>query len=123
MSEQRQRIVAVEFATERAWGVPVSAVHDERLRNQLSGDARALIEMQKQQGADFVDGLDVHVYGPLPTELDVEALLHGGADDSHYQGVVDACLAAGGYGFYVLNADFLVRSRGVESRALIGATT
>lgn len=121
--EQRQRIVAVEMATERAWGVPVAAVQDERLRGQLTNDARSLIEMQRQLGADFVDGLDVHVYGPLPSEMDVEALLTGQVDESHYHSVVDACVALGGYGFYVLNADFNVRSRGTGARALIGATT
>ncbi len=117
MNEQRQRIVAVEDASESFWGAPLppETTHG-RLAYELRAAARAFIEVQEKRGEQYIESEGVHVYGPLSSMTDVEALLAGYIDDEHYHKVVDA---GQGWGYYVLNMDVYVTGTPV----LEGATT
>ena len=116
MIEQRQRIVAVEDASEEFWGAPLPPEPQTRLGHELRAAAHSFIETQRKRGEEYIESGGVHVYGPLDTMTDVEALLTGYIDDEHYHRVVDA---GQGWGYYVLNMDVYVTGAPV----LEGATT
>jgi len=117
MNEQRQRIVAVEDASESFWGDPLpSEITHGRLAYELRAAARAFIEVQEQRGEQYIESGGVHAYGPLSSMTDVEALLTGNIDDEHYRRVVDVDQS---WGYYVLNMDVYVTGAPV----LEGATT
>jgi hypothetical protein len=85
-----------------------------RLSRELHDAALELVKVQEKRGERFVQKDGIHAYGPFASLVDVEALLSGSVDEKHYHRVVDA--KRGGYGFYLINADFVVAGQLVGAR-------
>jgi len=108
---QRQRVVAVPETDEALWASSVTTVRSTRLARELHHAAKDMVAVQSMRGERFVETAGIHAYGPFPSLVDVETLLTGDVDERHYHGVVDA--TRGGYGLYLINADFMIADQPV----------
>jgi len=111
--ERRGILTVPGEMSERCWGKRIPEIQDKHLRDALLGVAREFIRKRKLEGDEFVERDDIHIYGPFPSMVMLEAMLDSESmaitAAEHNQIVRERGESPDAFAHYLLNANFMVR--------------
>ncbi len=110
---ERRGIVAVPSEVgERCWHTRVDDIREIHLRRILKEASQEFVRVKRTEGEEYVDGDDVHVYGPYPTPNMIEAMLSREAmiSGEQAQNYLDTDPDPRAFSHYLLNANFIAAS-------------
>ncbi len=109
---ERRGIVCVPSEMgERCWDTRVSEVGGH-LGRTLSEASQEFVRTKRLEGEEYVDGDDIHVYGPYPSPNLIESMLSKEAmiSGSEAMTYLDKDPDPTAFSFYLLNANFMAAS-------------
>ena len=110
--ERRGIITVPSEMSEQCWAVPVNDIVGTHLRRSLTEASQEFIKTKRLEGEEYVDGDDIHVYGPYPTPKLIEAMLSKESmiSGSEAMSYLDKDPDENAFSFYLLNANFMAAS-------------
>ncbi len=110
---ERRGIVSVPSEMgEKCWHTRVDDITGEHLRRTLKEASEEFVRVKRTEGEEYVDGDDMHVYGPYPTPNMIEAMLSREAmiSGEQAQNYLDTDPDPQAFSHYLLNANFIAAS-------------
>lgn len=110
---ERRGIVAVPSDwKERCWHTRVDDIRGGHLRHAMREASQEFIRVKKTEGEEYVDGDDMHVYGPYPTPNMIEAMLSRESmiSGEQAQNYLETDPDPQAFSHYLLNANFIAAS-------------
>ena len=109
----------MEMAQEPCWPKRLPEIADPRLSRELHSAASSWLALRTKEGEQYVTRDDIHVYGPFPSMVMLEAMLTNEAMSigprEREQITLDRADEEA-FAHYLLNANFLVARKGVPER-------
>ena len=110
---ERRGIVAVPSEMgEDCWHTRVDDIAGSHLRRTMMDASQEFVRVKRTEGEEFVDGDEMHIYGPFPTPHLIEAMLSDEAmlSGSEAQTYLQTDPDPQAFSFYLLNANFIAAS-------------
>lgn len=111
---ERRGIVCVPSEMgERCWDTRVSDIGGH-LGRTLSEASQEFVRTKRLEGEEYIDGDDIHVYGPYPSPKLIESMLSKEAmiSGSEAMSYLDKDPDPAAFSFYLLNANFIAAPTG-----------
>ncbi len=110
---ERRGIVAVPSEMgEKCWDTRVDDIKGSHLRSAIKEASQEFVRVKRTEGEEFVDGDDIHVYGPYPTPNMIEAMLSRESmiSGEQAQNYLETDPDPHAFSHYLLNANFIAAS-------------
>ena len=107
---ERRGIVAVPSEMgEKCWDTRVGDIKGAHLRTVIKEASEEFVRVKRTEGEEFVDGDDIHVYGPYATPNMIEAMLSKEAmlSGEQAQNYLETDPDPQAFSHYLLNANFI----------------
>lgn len=120
---ERRGIVAVPSEMgEKCWDTRVGDIRGRHLRTVITEASQEFVRVKRTEGEEFVDGDDIHVYGPYPTPNMIEAMLSRESmlSGEQAQNYLETDPDPRAFSHYLLNANFIAASAKPGSGVLQG---
>lgn len=120
MQERRAIITVPSELAEVCEGKRIPEVNSSHLRRVFLDNAREWIRVKRLEGEEFIEKEDIHVYGPFPSVVMLEAMLSSEHMTITPKERDEITLEKGQFNHYLLNAAFHVARKGAQKGDIHG---